>query len=100
MRWRQNKLDKKNILIADDDDEIRELLEFDLSSSGYNVNAVKNGLEAYNETILSNYDLVILDVMMPKMNGFDACLKIKEKNPNLPVSKSLSVTPFVASHPD
>lgn len=85
MRWRQKKLDKKNILIADDDDEIRELLEFDLSSSGYNVNAVKNGLEAYNETILSNYDLVILDVMMPKMNGFDACLKIKEKNPNLPV---------------
>lgn len=78
-------MNKKNILIADDDDEIRELLEFDLSSSGYNVNAVKNGLEAYNETILSNYDLVILDVMMPKMNGFDACLKIKEKNPSLPV---------------
>lgn len=75
----------KNILIADDDDEIRELLEFDLKSSGYSVKTVKNGLEAYNESILANFDLVILDVMMPKMNGFDACLKIKEKNPNVPV---------------
>lgn len=75
----------KKILIADDDDEIRELLEFDLSSSGYSIKAVKNGLEAYNETILSHYDLIILDVMMPKMNGFDACLKIKEKNPNIPI---------------
>ena len=75
----------KKILIADDDDEIRELLEFDLSSSGYFVKAVTNGVEAYNESILSHYDLIILDVMMPKMNGFDACLKIKEKNPNIPV---------------
>lgn len=75
----------KNILIADDDDEIRELLEFDLNHSGYYVKSVKNGLEAYNESILSHYDLVILDVMMPKMNGFDACFKIKEKNPDIPV---------------
>lgn len=75
----------KNILIADDDDEIRELLEFDLKLSGYSVKSVKNGLEAYNESILSKYDLFILDVMMPKMNGFDACLKIKEKNPHIPI---------------
>ena len=44
----------KKILIADDDDEIRELLEFDLSSSGYFVKAVTNGIEAYNETKLSH----------------------------------------------
>lgn len=75
----------QNILIADDDDEIRELLEFDLSSSGYLVKTVRNGLEAFNEAILSHYDLIILDVMMPKMNGFEACLKIKEKNPNIPI---------------
>ena len=75
----------KKILIADDDDEIRELLEFDLTQSGYYVKSATNGLEAYNNFILEHYDLVILDVMMPKMNGFDACFNIKQKNPNIPI---------------
>lgn len=75
----------KKILIADDDDEIRELLEFDLTQSGYYVKSATNGLEAYNNFILEHYDLVILDVMMPKMNGFDVCFNIKQKNPNIPI---------------
>ena len=75
----------KKILIADDDDEIRELLEFDLTQSGYYVKSATNGLEAYNNFILEHYDLVILDVMMPKMSGFGACFNIKQKNPNIPI---------------
>ena len=72
----------KNILVADDDDEIRELLEFDLRQSGYNIDTASNGEEALEKAFSKYYDLILLDVMMPKMNGFDVCKNIrKAKNP-------------------
>lgn len=61
----------KRLLVVDDDDEIRELLEFDLSHSGYSVDTATNGLDGLNKAVTNSYDLVLLDVMMPKMNGFD-----------------------------
>ena len=72
----------KNILVVDDDDEIRDLLEFDLQQSGYNVDTAKNGLEGLEKALSTHYDLILLDVMMPKMNGFDVCKNIRNaKNP-------------------
>jgi len=73
------------LLIADDDDEIRELLEFDLSQSGYSVVTAKDGGEALNKALKDNYDLILLDVMMPKMNGFDACRNIRISKPDVPI---------------
>ena len=76
---------QKRLLVVDDDDEIRELLEFDLAQSGYSVDTASDGLEGLNKAISSNYDLVLLDVMMPKMNGYDVCKNIRKTKPEMPV---------------
>jgi len=76
---------QKRLLVVDDDNEIRELLEFDLAQSGYVVDTAKDGLEGLNKAVASHYDLVLLDVMMPKMDGFEACKNIKMTKPTLPV---------------
>ncbi len=75
----------QKLLIADDDNEIRELLEFDLSHSGYMVDSAKDGEEALQKALTGNYDLILLDVMMPKINGFDVCKKIRSAKPEIPI---------------
>lgn len=75
----------KRILIVDDDDEIRELLEFDISQSGYFTDTAKDGKEGLTKVLNNSYDLVILDVMMPKMNGFDVCKNIRQAKLSIPV---------------
>ncbi len=75
----------QRLLIADDDNEIRELLEFDLSHSGYEVDSAKDGEEALQKALKGNYDLILLDVMMPKMNGFDVCKNIRSSKPEIPI---------------
>lgn len=75
----------QRLLIADDDNEIRELLEFDLSHSGYITDTAKDGEEALKKALSNNYDLVLLDVMMPKMNGFDVCQNLRKSKPDMPI---------------
>lgn len=75
----------KRILIVDDDDEIRELLEFDIASSGYFVDTAKDGMEGLNKALNNTYDLILLDVMMPKMNGFEVCKNIRQAKLAIPV---------------
>ena len=75
----------KRILIADDDDQIRDLLVFDIQSSGYTVDSADNGEIALKKAVENNYDLVLLDVMMPKMNGYDVCKNIRLVKPDLPI---------------
>ena len=76
---------QKRILIVDDDDEIRDLLEFDISQSGYFVDTARDGLEGLNKALNNAYDLILLDVMMPKMNGFDVCRNIRQAKLAIPV---------------
>lgn len=76
---------QKRLLVVDDDDEIRELLEFDLAQSGYQIDTASDGYEGLNKALNSNYDLVLLDVMMPKMNGYDVCKNIRKSKPDMPV---------------
>ena len=52
---------QKRILIVDDDDEIRELLEFDVSQSGYFVDTARDGLEGLNKALNNSYDLILLN---------------------------------------
>ena len=75
----------KRILIVDDDDEIRELLEFDIAQSGYFVDTASDGKEGLSKVLNNSYDLVILDVMMPKMNGFDVCQNIRRAKISIPI---------------
>ncbi len=75
----------KRILIVDDDDEIRELLEFDISHSGYFVDTASDGKEGLQKALNNSYDLILLDVMMPKMNGFDVCKNIRQAKLSIPI---------------
>ncbi len=73
------------ILIADDDDEIRDLLEFDISQSGYTVDCAKDGMDALEKAMANLYDVILLDVMMPKMNGFEVCANIRKSGRKTPI---------------
>ncbi len=73
------------LLVVDDEDDIRDLLEFDLSHSGYIVDTAKDGQEALEKALENSYDLILLDVMMPKMNGYEVCKRLRAVKPNLPI---------------
>lgn len=68
---------EKTILVVDDDVNIRQLLRQQLEPEGYNVSEAKDGVEAISQVKQAAPDLVILDVMMPQMNGFDVAAVIK-----------------------
>lgn len=71
-------LEKGTILIVDDEKEIRDLVDIYLKSDGFNTIKACDGLEAINLLQDNEVDLIILDVMMPNLNGIEACLKIRE----------------------
>lgn len=75
----------KKLLVVDDDTDIRELLEFDLAQSGYDVDTAFDGADGLQKALRNNYDLILLDVMMPKINGFDVCKNIKNQKPDIPI---------------
>lgn len=64
---------KQKILIVDDEPDILELIEYNLNKEGYQVYVAHNGQEAVAEAKKVLPDLIILDVMMPKMDGIEAC---------------------------
>jgi two-component system alkaline phosphatase synthesis response regulator PhoP len=64
---------KPKILIVDDEADILELIEYNLKQEGYQVYTAKNGQEAITEAKRILPDLILLDVMMPKMDGIEAC---------------------------
>jgi DNA-binding response OmpR family regulator len=65
------------ILIAEDERDIRELIIFTLRYGGFDVVAVTNGEEAVEAARRENPDLILLDVRMPKLTGYDACRRLK-----------------------
>jgi two-component system OmpR family response regulator len=70
--------DGARVLIADDDPDIRDLVEFKLTQSGYAVEAVGDGLAAWESFQAERPALVILDVMMPGLSGIDVLRKIRD----------------------
>lgn len=77
----------KNILVVDDDVNIRQLLRQQLEAEGYKISEAKNGVEAIAQVKKTTPDLIILDVMMPEMSGFDvaAVLKNDPKTMKIPI---------------
>lgn len=75
------------ILIAEDEEDIRNLITFILDFSGHEVIATSNGEQAIQASIQKKPDLVLLDIRMPRMSGYDACEYIKqnEVTKNIPV---------------
>ena len=77
-------MEAETILVVDDEKEIRDLIEIYLKNEGYQVVTASNGLEALQLVGEKQIDLIILDVMMPVVNGIDACMKIREQH-NIPI---------------
>lgn len=78
---------RKTILVVDDDINIRELLRQQLESEGYNVREAKDGMDAIHQIKSARPDLILLDVMMPQINGFDvaAVLKNDPETADIPI---------------
>lgn len=73
-----------NILVCDDDKDIVEAISIYLEQEGYTIFKAYDGLEAINVLRSQKVDLLIIDIMMPKLDGIRATLKIREENP-LPI---------------
>ena len=70
--------DKMNILVVDDEKLLVKGIKFNLENEGYQVDAAYDGLEAVELARSGVYDLIILDVMMPELDGLEACMRIRE----------------------
>lgn len=73
-----------NILVCDDDKEIAGALEIYLRNEGYNVFKAYDGMEALNIVKQNQIHLILMDVMMPNLDGIQATMKIREEN-NIPI---------------
>jgi len=71
-------MQKTRILVVDDELNIIKFLRANLEANGYEVLSVMNGAEALHIIEMGLPDLVILDIMMPKMDGFEVCLRLRE----------------------
>ena len=66
------------ILIVDDEDKIREVIKEYAEFSGYETDEAKDGMEAVTKVVQNKYDLIIMDVMMPKLDGYSAVKEIRK----------------------
>lgn len=76
-------MDRK-ILIVDDEKNIVDIIAFNLKKEGYTVITATDGEEGVQKAMEENPDLILLDIMMPKMDGLEMCRKIREKH-NVPI---------------
>ena len=76
-----------NILIAEDDQDIRELVVLTLQFSGFDVVSVEDGSLAVEKAKTDSFDLILMDVRMPRMTGYEACRRLKEMDAtkNIPI---------------
>lgn len=73
------------ILLVEDEENLQEVIKMNLELEGYEVIAVDNGLEALRLAKEQRFNLVVLDVMLPEMDGFHVCEQIRLDDPNIPV---------------
>jgi Response regulators consisting of a CheY-like receiver domain and a winged-helix DNA-binding domain len=79
---------EEKILVVDDEEHIRELIKFNLDKNGYKTICADNGLDALRMAKDENPQLILLDVMLPAMDGYDVCKEIRRDN-------SISSTPII-----
>ncbi len=77
-------MDKFNVLVVDDEKEIRDAIDIYLRGEGINVIKAKDGLEALEILDKEDVHLVVLDLMMPRLDGMQTCMKIRETR-NMPI---------------
>ncbi len=77
---------EKTILVVDDEQDIVDLISYNLSKEGFKVLTASNGLDAVQTATEQKPDLVILDIMMPGMDGFEVCRSLREHPDTKPIS--------------
>ena len=82
-----SKTDMKRILIIDDEQDMLDLLRPRLEAAGYEISTALDGQEGLNKAREEKPDLILLDVMMPKMDGYQVCrfLKFDEEYKHIPI---------------
>lgn len=73
------------ILVVEDEDDIADLVQLHLGDLGHSVDVVGNGTEGLERALNHDYDLVILDIMLPGMDGFDVCKRLRAEKRSLPI---------------
>lgn len=82
----------KKILVAEDEKPMARALELKLNNSGFDAKAVNDGEAAVQELENNKYDLLLLDIMMPKKDGFGVLEDLKNKKINIPVIISTNLS--------
>lgn len=77
-------MDNKRILIVEDDPNISEIVSLYLKKEGYEVDKEADGKKGYEAFLSKAYDLIILDLMLPSMDGYEVCGKVRESS-NIPI---------------
>jgi DNA-binding response OmpR family regulator len=80
-------MSKKRILVVDDEVDLVETVRFSFKLEGYDVLVAYNGEEALNQARKENPDLILLDLMLPKLDGYKVCrlLKFDERYKHIPI---------------
>ncbi|CAG1006092.1 Alkaline phosphatase synthesis transcriptional regulatory protein PhoP [Methanosarcinales archaeon] len=76
----------KKVLVVDDEPDTLELVKLVLESGGFEAILANNGKEAMAQIAIVRPDLVLLDIMMPDMDGWDVFRKMKERDPDIPIA--------------
>lgn len=74
-----------SLLIIEDDDNISTAIEQYFSRAGYSVNSAQDGIAGIDAATRNRPDVVVLDVMLPKMDGLTVCKELRKKNPQMPI---------------
>ena len=83
----------KTILIVEDEQNIVDILSFNLSREGYDTLEAYDGKTGLQLALEQNPDLILLDLMLPEMNGFDVCRKLREAGSSVPILTITSPSP-------
>lgn len=75
----------RKVLIVDDEQSIVTLLTFNLEKEGYHVQTALDGLEGYKLALVNEYDFILLDLMMPSMDGMEVCKKLRQEKIDTPI---------------
>jgi two-component system, OmpR family, alkaline phosphatase synthesis response regulator PhoP len=78
-------MNPKQILLVEDEEHLLKIIQLNLELEGYFVTPAVTGIEALKEFRKKNFDVILLDVMLPEMNGFDVCEEIRKENKNVPI---------------
>ncbi|WP_077621191.1 response regulator transcription factor [Sediminibacillus massiliensis] len=75
----------RKVLIVDDEESIVTLLKYNIEQAGFETDVAYNGLDAFQKAVQIPYDLIVLDLMLPELDGTDVCRQLRQKQVDTPI---------------